>query len=66
MVDELEGENKLRDYPLLAATRADFLRRLGRRSEAAHAYRRAAELTANERERAFLERRMAECSPTPP
>ena len=40
--------------------RADLLRRLGRREEAAAAYRRALDLTTNPHERAFLERRLRE------
>ena len=35
------GDGRLDDYPYLHAARADLLRRLGRRSEAAAAYRRA-------------------------
>ena len=52
----------LEGYHLLHATRADLLRRLDRRSEAAEAYRRARELTGNPAERAFLERRLRELS----
>jgi RNA polymerase sigma-70 factor (ECF subfamily) len=48
----------LEHYHLFHATRADLLRRLDRRSEAADAYRRALELATNPRERAFLERRL--------
>jgi RNA polymerase sigma-70 factor (ECF subfamily) len=40
--------------------RADLLRRLGRREEAAAAYRDALALVTNEAERRFLERRLAE------
>ncbi len=47
-------------YHLLHATRADLLRRLGRRAEAAEAYRRAVELASNPVERAFLEGRLRE------
>ena len=47
-------------YHLLHATRADLLRRLGRRDEAAAAYATALELTANPAERAFLQRRLNE------
>ncbi len=47
-------------YHLLHATRADLLRRSGRREEAAAAYRRALELATNPVERAFLERRLTE------
>jgi RNA polymerase sigma-70 factor (ECF subfamily) len=43
-------------YYLYHATRADFLRRLGRREEAAEAYRRAIELTENPVERDHLAR----------
>jgi RNA polymerase sigma-70 factor, ECF subfamily len=45
-------------YHVFHAARADLLRRLGRREEAADAYRRALELTANAVERRFLERRL--------
>jgi RNA polymerase sigma-70 factor (ECF subfamily) len=45
-------------YYLYHATRADFLRRLGRREEAAEAYRRAIDLTENAVEREHLERQM--------
>ena len=51
--EQLEG------YYLFHSARADLLRRLGRDEEAAAAYRRAADLTANPAERAFLERRLA-------
>ena len=50
----------LERYQWFHSTRADFLRREGKRDEAASAYRRALELAANETERAFLERRLAE------
>ena len=55
-LDELDG------YHLLHAARADLLRRLDRRDEAAAAYRRALELTANEAESRYLERRLLEVS----
>jgi len=51
----------LREYHLLPAARADFLRRLGRRTEAASEYRRALGLADNAREQAFYERRLAAC-----
>jgi RNA polymerase sigma-70 factor (ECF subfamily) len=60
IVDTLASTGALGDYPYLHATRADLLRRLGRRGEAASAYRRALELTANAAERGFLEGRIAE------
>jgi len=43
--------------PLFHAVRADLLRRLGRRAEAAEAYGTTMSLTQNEPERAFLRRR---------
>jgi RNA polymerase sigma-70 factor (ECF subfamily) len=60
IIDGLVAEGHLEAYPYLHAARADLLRRLGRRDDASAAYRRAVELTANEPERAFLERRIAE------
>jgi RNA polymerase sigma-70 factor (ECF subfamily) len=59
MIDGVATDGGLADYPYLHAARADLLRRLDRRSEAAAAYRRAAELTTNLTEKAFLERRLA-------
>jgi len=53
-------EEELSDYHLWHATRADLLRRLGRREEAAACYRRACALAQNEAQRRFLERRLAE------
>lgn len=47
-------------YHALHATRADLLRRLGRRDEARAAYDRALELTSNAAERAYLARRRDE------
>ena len=58
-LDTLET-GALRGYHLLPAARADLLRRLGRTTEAATAYRAALELASNERERAFLRQRLAE------
>jgi RNA polymerase sigma-70 factor, ECF subfamily len=54
------SDPRLDSYHLLHAARADMLRRLGRRDEAAAAYSRARELTENPTERAFLERRLRE------
>ena len=60
LVDRLAASGKLEDYLYLHSTRADLLRRLDQRAEAAAAYRRALELAANAPERAFLEGRIAE------
>jgi RNA polymerase sigma-70 factor (ECF subfamily) len=51
----------LRGYHLLPAARADFLRRLGRWTEAVAEYRRALALADNVREQAFLAARLAAC-----
>ena len=59
-LDELGAEGALDGYHLFHAARADLLRRLGRRPEAAVAYRAAIALAANLAERRFLERRLRE------
>lgn len=61
-IDALEPDPRLAGYRYLPAARADLLRRLGRAADAAAAYQRAIELTANEAERDFLTRRLAECT----
>jgi RNA polymerase sigma-70 factor (ECF subfamily) len=48
------------DHPLLPATRADLLRRLGRPAEAATQYREALTRTDNESQRRYLRRRLTE------
>ena len=50
----------LRGYHPYPAARADLLRRLGRTVEAGAAYQAALELAGNERERAFLRKKLAE------
>jgi RNA polymerase sigma factor (sigma-70 family) len=59
-LDALGGEPALASYSYLPAARADFLRRLGRRTEAAGAYEEALLLTENAVERRFLEGRLLE------
>ncbi len=59
-LDTLTKSGALADYHLLPAARADLLRRLGRLSEAAAAYREALALARLEPEREFLTRRLAE------
>ena len=61
LVDELAA-GPLVGYHLLPATRADFLRRLGRYAEAATSYREAMELAATEAERRYLTKRLDEVS----
>jgi len=54
LLDGLDLDN----YRYYHSTRADFLRRLGRRDEARAAYARACELAQTDAERQFLERRL--------
>jgi RNA polymerase sigma-70 factor (ECF subfamily) len=60
LLDALEEQDELAEFYLLPAARADLLRRLGRKEEAAAAYRRALQLVTNDIERRFLLRRYAE------
>jgi RNA polymerase sigma-70 factor (ECF subfamily) len=57
LIDQLSS---LEAYHLFHAARADLLRRLDRREEAADAYRQALELTASEVERGYFRRRLSE------
>ena len=59
-VEELERDPRLAGYHYLPAIKADLLRRVGPAEEAAAAYRDALELTTNEAEREFLDRRLAD------
>jgi RNA polymerase sigma-70 factor, ECF subfamily len=59
----VEEDPRMAGYRYLAATRADLLRRLDRREEAAAAYREAIVAADNAAERAFLTGRLAEVSP---
>jgi RNA polymerase sigma-70 factor, ECF subfamily len=65
IADAIAATGQLDGYPYLHAARADLLRRLGRQDDAAAAYRRARELTANTAEQAFLDRRLAEVRGAP-
>ena len=58
ILDALRAQDALPGYHHLPAARADMLRRLGRSSEAAVAYREALGLVPNPTERAFLESRL--------
>jgi RNA polymerase sigma-70 factor (ECF subfamily) len=64
LVDALRAE--LAEYHLWHAARADLLRRLARRAEAAAAYRKALALVGSEPERRYLERRLGEVTAPPP
>ena len=61
IADALLGHKALRDYAPLPAVRADLLVQLGRIDEARTEFERAAALTANERERAVMLARAANC-----
>ena len=60
LLRRLEAGGALAGYYLLAATRADFLRRLGRNEEAAALMRRRRRWPAPGPERRFLNARLAE------
>ena len=60
-IDPLENDPKLRDYHLRLAVRGHLLVALGRRAEAAEAFRMALECACSEPERRFLRRRLGEC-----
>jgi RNA polymerase sigma-70 factor (ECF subfamily) len=62
LVDALS--DRLDGYQYLHATRADLLRRLGRREEAVRAYARALDLGPSDTEREYLERRVTELAPS--
>jgi RNA polymerase sigma-70 factor (ECF subfamily) len=66
LVDALEAGGELERYHLLHAARADLLRRLGARADAARSYTKALALVTNDAERRFLERRLREVSATAP
>jgi RNA polymerase sigma-70 factor, ECF subfamily len=60
LIDAILASGELEDYPFAHSARADLYRRLGRREEAAAAYRTALGLLKQEPERRFIERRLRE------
>jgi predicted RNA polymerase sigma factor len=62
LLDEIDQEADLRNYAPLPAAKGDFLLRAGRPAEAKVQFERAAALSLNERERAFLLGRAGACS----
>jgi RNA polymerase sigma-70 factor (ECF subfamily) len=60
LIDALAAAGDLNSYHLLHSARADLLRRIGSREEAAKSYLRALELVTNDSERRFLDRRLRE------
>jgi RNA polymerase sigma factor (sigma-70 family) len=61
LVDALRGERALENYHLLPSVRGDLLSKLERYDEAREEFERAASMTRNERERALLLERAADC-----
>jgi len=61
IADSLLEEPVLKAYHLLPSVRADLLQKLGRLSEAAQEFDRAAALAQNARDKKFLLERAAEC-----
>jgi RNA polymerase sigma-70 factor (ECF subfamily) len=64
LIETISASGDLDNYHLLHAARADLLRRVGSKTEAAKSYTRALALVTNESERRFLERRLHEVSAT--
>jgi RNA polymerase sigma-70 factor (ECF subfamily) len=60
LLDELDKREVLSEFHLLPAARADLLRRLGNKDQAADSYRKALSLATNDVEVRFLRRRLAE------
>ena len=60
LVEQAGESGELRDYHLFHAARADLLRRLGRKTDAASAYEQALRLATNGVEKEFLRRRLEE------
>ena len=61
IVNALTAAATLAGYHLLPSVRGDLLTKLGRLEEARAEFERAAALTQNERERAFLDERARAC-----
>ena len=60
LIDDVAATNDLENYHLLHAARADLLRRMGLRKEAATSYERALALATNNSEQRYLARRLRE------
>jgi predicted RNA polymerase sigma factor len=61
LLASIDPAGALRQYAPLPAAMGDFLFRAGRRAEARVEFERAAALSRNEREKAFLLERAAAC-----
>jgi RNA polymerase sigma-70 factor (ECF subfamily) len=60
LIDTILERGDLADYPLAHSARAELCRRLGKTGDARASYERARDLTRQEPQRRFLERRLAE------
>ncbi|HEY7685247.1 MAG TPA: RNA polymerase sigma factor [Gemmatimonadales bacterium] len=58
LIDAILARGELTDYHLAHSARADLCRRLGKQAEAATAYRKALDLSRQDPERRYLERRL--------
>ncbi|MBW8890199.1 MAG: RNA polymerase sigma factor [Fibrobacteres bacterium] len=65
LANDSPSREALSEYHLTHSARADLLRRLGRKEEAAAAYRRALTLAGQGPDRRFLEQRLSELEPSP-
>jgi RNA polymerase sigma-70 factor (ECF subfamily) len=65
LIDAPPIAGSLQRHHLLHAVRADLLRRIGSRAEAATSYQQALALVTNDSERRFLERRLREVQSSP-
>jgi RNA polymerase sigma-70 factor (ECF subfamily) len=65
LANDSPSREALIEYHLAHSARADLLRRLGRKAEAATAYRRALTLTRQDPEKRFLEQRLSELETSP-
>ena len=63
LIESAPARRDLDNYYLYHASRADLLRRLNRKEEAAEAYRQALSLTTNTVEQNYIRRRLREMSP---
>jgi predicted RNA polymerase sigma factor len=61
ILDRIAAEPAMKTYHLLPAAQGDMLEKLGRGAEARAAFERAAAMTRNERERAVMIKRAADC-----
>ena len=65
IIDAILARGELADYHLIHSARAELCRRLGRTAEARASYERALNLTQQEPERRFIQRRLEELNGAP-